>query len=181
MVRDRFRLGLRAGAEPVAHRLGGSPVQRLPAALQQRLVGRVLDQRVLEAVVGVRRPAVDEEDVGLSELLQRLFEFGLRPSRRPRAAARRKIRARAPSRSSPLRARGQAGRAEQRAIAAKSAGAPARRPAAALQQQPRHFLNEQRHAAGALGEALGHALATTRSAPRFRRPSAESARGPAAR
>ena len=59
MMGDRFGLGVR-----VAQRLGGAAVQRLAAALEQALVGRVLDQRVLEAIGRLRRGAVDEEEVG---------------------------------------------------------------------------------------------------------------------
>ena len=46
MMRDE--LGLRVGRGE--QRLGRAAMQRLPAALQQALVGRVLDQRVLEAI-----------------------------------------------------------------------------------------------------------------------------------
>ena len=66
MMRDRFGLGVR-----VAQRLGGAAMQRLAAALEQALVGRVLDQRVLEAIVRLRRRALDEQEVGLGEPLER--------------------------------------------------------------------------------------------------------------
>ena len=49
MVRDRLRLGV--GAD---QRVGGAAVQRLAAALEQALVGRVLDQRVPEAIFSLR-------------------------------------------------------------------------------------------------------------------------------
>ena len=45
-------------------------MQRLPAALEQAVVGRVLDQRVLEAIVGLRRRALDEQEVGFGEPIQ---------------------------------------------------------------------------------------------------------------
>ena len=67
--RDRLRLGRRT-LWAVAQEFGGAPVQCAAAALQQALVGRVLDQRVLEAVVRPRPLALDEKDVGLSEPLQ---------------------------------------------------------------------------------------------------------------
>ena len=66
MMGDRFGLGV-----GVAQRVGGAAVQRLAAALEQALVGRVLDQRVLETVGGGRRGAVDEQEVGFREPIQR--------------------------------------------------------------------------------------------------------------
>ena len=52
MMRDE--LGLRLCAlRVVAQDFGGAAVQRLAAALEQALVGRVLDQRVLEAIGAV--------------------------------------------------------------------------------------------------------------------------------
>ena len=55
----------------VAQRLGRAAMQRLAAALEQALVGRVLDQRVLETVGGGRRGAVDEQEVGFREPIER--------------------------------------------------------------------------------------------------------------
>ena len=66
MMGDRFGLGVR-----VAQRLGRAAVQRLAAALEQALVGRVLDQRVLETVGGGRRGAVGEQEVGFREPIER--------------------------------------------------------------------------------------------------------------
>ena len=66
MMGDRFGLGVR-----VAQRLGGAAVKRLAAALEQALVGRVLDQRVLETVGGGRRGAVDEQKIGFREAIER--------------------------------------------------------------------------------------------------------------
>jgi hypothetical protein len=57
---DDFRLGHRA-VGIVAQKFGGAAVQRLAAALQQAVVGRVLDQRVLEAIDRLRAGALDEE------------------------------------------------------------------------------------------------------------------------
>src|SRR6516164_374894 len=56
-------------------------MERLPSALEQAVVGRVLDQRVLEAIVGLRRRALDKQKVGFGEPLQRrlqrqLVKFG---------------------------------------------------------------------------------------------------------
>jgi hypothetical protein len=65
----------------VSQRLGGAAVKRLAAALEQALVGRILDQRVLETVGGGRRGAVREQEVGFREPIQcglqaRLVESG---------------------------------------------------------------------------------------------------------
>ena len=46
-------------------------MQRLAAALEQAVVGRVLDQRVLEAIIGLRRRALDEQEVGVGKPIQR--------------------------------------------------------------------------------------------------------------
>ena len=42
-------------------------MQRLAAALEQALVGGILDQRVLEAVVRLRSVALDEQNVGVGK------------------------------------------------------------------------------------------------------------------
>ena len=49
-------------------------MQRLAAALEQALVGRVLDQRVLEAIVGLRRRALDKQEVGVGKPIQRRLQ-----------------------------------------------------------------------------------------------------------
>ena len=51
MMGDDFGLGRRAVGRRAG--FGRSAVQRLPAALEQAVVGGVLDQRVLEAIVGL--------------------------------------------------------------------------------------------------------------------------------
>ena len=66
MMGDRFGLGL--GGE---QRVGRVAVQRQAAALEKALVGRVLNQRVLETVGGGRRGAVDEQEVGFHEPIER--------------------------------------------------------------------------------------------------------------
>src|SRR5271166_4279035 len=77
MVRENFRLGGRAIRELVAQRFGGAAVKRLTAAFEQVFVSRVLDQCVLEAVFGVWRQALDQQDVGLGEFFERGLEAGL--------------------------------------------------------------------------------------------------------
>jgi hypothetical protein len=64
MVRDHFGLSPDQLAEPVFQRMRGSGVQHLPSAAEQRLIGGILQQCVLEYVGGVgRRPAL-EHDIG---------------------------------------------------------------------------------------------------------------------
>ena len=68
----RERLGLQRGRGQ--QNLGRAPVQRLAAALQQAVVGGVLYQRVLEAIVRVRRDAFDEQQLGVGEFFERGVE-----------------------------------------------------------------------------------------------------------
>ena len=78
MMGDRFGLG-RACRQLVAQDFGGAAVQRLAAALEQAVVGRVLDQRVLEAIVGLGRRALDEQEVGVGEPIQCCLQRAARP------------------------------------------------------------------------------------------------------
>jgi hypothetical protein len=48
---------------------------------QQRLIGCVLDQRVLEQVVGSRRHPTTKQQTGTSQRAQRRLQIGLRPLR----------------------------------------------------------------------------------------------------
>ena len=66
MMGDRFGLGV-----CVAQRVGRPAMQRLAAALEQAFVSRVLYQRVFETVSGGRGGAVDEQEVGFHESIQR--------------------------------------------------------------------------------------------------------------
>ena len=70
MMRDRFRLG---GLPPrlPAQDFSDPAMQGLAAALQKAFVGRVLDQRVFEAIVRLRADALDEENVSLGKAIQR--------------------------------------------------------------------------------------------------------------
>ena len=70
MVGDEFRLGRRDRRELAAQGIGDLPVQDLPPALEQRFVGGVLDQRVLEGVARVGRRAGAEQQLRLFELHQ---------------------------------------------------------------------------------------------------------------
>ena len=72
MARDRLRLPL-----GLNKRLRRAPVQRLPAALQEAVVGRVLNQRMLKAVDRLRRDALYEEKVRLQETVQSRSQRGI--------------------------------------------------------------------------------------------------------
>ena len=83
----------------------------LAGAPQQRLVGRVLDQRMLEDVPGARRPPALIEQLGLDQLAEPVAQRRLaRPSTRP-AASRRRTRGPAPRPAAPPRAPAAGGRA----------------------------------------------------------------------
>ena len=73
MMGDDFRLG-RGALGLVAQDFRGAAVQRLAAALEQALVGRVLDQRVLEAIVRLRASALGDEEVRVGEPVERGLE-----------------------------------------------------------------------------------------------------------
>ena len=60
MMGNDFGLGDRA-VRIVAQEFGGAAVQRLPATLEKAVIGRILDQRVLEAIVGLRWLSLDEK------------------------------------------------------------------------------------------------------------------------
>ena len=77
MMRDRLRLGRRA-LGLVAQGFGGAAVRRLAAALEQAIVGGVLDQRVLEAVVRLRS----------SPSMNRMSASAAAPTDRNRASSR---------------------------------------------------------------------------------------------
>ena len=73
MVGDDFGLGRRA-LGIVAQDFGGAAVQRLAAALEQAVVGRVLDQRVLEAIARLWASAFDDEQVRVGQPVERGLE-----------------------------------------------------------------------------------------------------------
>ena len=68
--------GSAAARSAVAQDFGGAAVQRLAAALEQAVVGRVLDQRVLEAIARLMARALGEEEVRAGEPVERGLEGG---------------------------------------------------------------------------------------------------------
>ena len=75
MMGDDFRLG-RGAVRLIAQEFGCAAVQRLSAALEQAVVGRVLDQRVLEAIVRLMARALGDEEVRVSESIEGGLERG---------------------------------------------------------------------------------------------------------
>src|SRR6516164_2888865 len=71
MMRQHFRLGRRSVGKRSRKNLGEAPMQHLPPALEEIFVGRILNKRVLEAIVGARREALDEQNISVRELFQR--------------------------------------------------------------------------------------------------------------
>ena len=146
MMRDRLGFGRRAFAQD----FGSVRVERLAAALEQAVVGGVLDQRMLEAVVRLRSIALDEQNVGLGEPLQRrlqraFVEAGHGSEQRiresaPQHCADLRSLARGPEPIEPCGERLLQGRRNRLGAALF----------AALQQEARHLLDEERDAAGAL-------------------------------
>ena len=138
--------------------LRGAAMKPLTAALEEAVVGCVLDQRVLETIARLRRDAVNEQDVGFRETLERglqrrLFDFrdvaqeqiGEVTSKH-RADLRRLTRG-----PEPVEARGERvlqGQRDRLCAALFSA----------LEKEPGHLLDEQGHAAGALAHPLDHVL-----------------------
>ena len=76
MMGDDFRLG-RGALGLIAQDFRGAAVQRLAAALEQAVVGRVLDQRVLEAIVRLMARALGDEEVRAGEPVERGLEGGV--------------------------------------------------------------------------------------------------------
>ena len=54
-MREQLRLGCNGGGKLIAQNLTRAAVQSLATALQQVLISRILNERMLEAVFGFRR------------------------------------------------------------------------------------------------------------------------------
>jgi hypothetical protein len=76
MVCDGFGLGRRAYGF-VPEDFARSAVERLAAALEKTVVGRVLDERVLEAIGCLRAGALDEQEVGVDKAIERGLQGGV--------------------------------------------------------------------------------------------------------
>ena len=156
--RGRRSLGI------VAQDFRGAAVQRLAAGLEQALIRRVLDKRVLEAISRLRRCALDDEEVGPGETVERGLETavvdrGHCAQKRegkiaPEHGADLRDLACFPEAVEPRRERLLKRRRDRLRAALDSA----------LEQEPRHLLDKQRHAAGSFAHALDH-LSAQRMAP----------------
>jgi hypothetical protein len=69
MMRDDFGLRRRALGLGLQN-FGGAAMQGLTAALEQTVVSGVQDQRVLEAIFGLRWSALDQQQVGVGNPIQ---------------------------------------------------------------------------------------------------------------
>ena len=146
-------------------RLADATVQAAPGRLEQAVVGDLLDEAVTEPVLR-RGPAARPRRSGRGASGRRARARPARARAASRAAAGR---SRARSRSRPRRPRACAPAAGRAAPAARPARASARRPGrrraptpplaalerAALDQILQRLLEEERVAAGALGEQIG--------------------------
>jgi hypothetical protein len=74
MMRQHFGLSRRLVVEAIAQSLRYAAMQDLAPALQEILIGRVLNERVLEAIVAFGQYAFHQHDVGVGKLFQRRFE-----------------------------------------------------------------------------------------------------------
>ena len=153
---------------------GNAGVQPLAPAAQQGAVGRILHQRVLEDVAGFRRRAADEQQAGVGQPIERLAKLRLRQIGDGRqqsvaelAADRRAgLRDVLGGRSQPVQPRHQRGvqgrRHRQRRM--RHGGQRCRALRAGFEHRLGQFLDEQRHAVGALGDLL-HDLGWQRRIP----------------
>src|SRR5215469_6986136 len=67
VMRQQFRFGRSGASKFVAQGFADAAVQSLAPTLEQILISRILNERVLEAIVGIGRQALDKEDVRLGE------------------------------------------------------------------------------------------------------------------
>ena len=71
VVSEKFRLGLGSLGELLFEYLNDAGMELLAPGLEQRAVGGVLDQRVLEAVGRLGRGAAAEHQLGGDQLVER--------------------------------------------------------------------------------------------------------------
>ncbi len=79
MLREEFGLGFDDLRKLFLHDLRDPGMQVLALGLEQRAVGGVLDQRVLEAVGGIGRGAAAIDQLGRNQLVQRRLQLRLGP------------------------------------------------------------------------------------------------------
>ena len=96
-----FRLGLGDDRKLVAQNVADVLMQQLPAALEQTLVSRFLNERMLEAVGRFRRRPAAHQQFGLFELRQRSAQRQIIAPRHSFAAACMRSRGQWQRRSAP--------------------------------------------------------------------------------
>jgi hypothetical protein len=73
-MRQQLWLGGSRADDIIAQCVGGAAMQHLTPALEQILISGILDERVLKTVVGLRRNALHQQDVGLGEPFERRLQ-----------------------------------------------------------------------------------------------------------
>ena len=99
MMGQEFGLALDEIGEMLLQHRRDPGMQFLPPCAQQRAVGGVLHQRVLEEVGGVRSDAAAEQQPGIAELIQRGSQLASQHAAPPARSVHRRTRGRAPRRS----------------------------------------------------------------------------------
>ena len=74
VMRQHFGLSRRLVGKAIAQSLRYAAMQDLAPALQEILVSRVLNERMLEAVIAFGQHAFHQHDVGVGKLFQGRFE-----------------------------------------------------------------------------------------------------------
>jgi hypothetical protein len=142
-------------------------VQGLAAALEQAVIGCVLDQRVLEAIYRMSAGALYDEEVSAGELVERGLEGGvadladsaeqrggeIAPEHRADLCDLSRFAQSVEPRRERL--------LKRRRDCVQAAGL------ASLEQKPRHLLDEQRHSAAPLAHALDHLSAQRMASGEF--------------
>ncbi len=144
-------MGLLKRRELLIDRAGDQPMQILAAALEQSLVGRVSDQRVLELVSRVGGDAAHIKQFRVGQLAQRALQifFGDRMDRVQQLVGELAADHGAdlddlPGRPQPIQPR------HQRIMQGRRDLAPGELRAATFEHRPCQLLDKQRHPAGAL-------------------------------
>jgi len=74
VVREQLGLAFDDSRKPPLEQVRDASVQLLASRLEQRLIGSVLNQGVLEAIVGLRTRALGNEEIRFGEPVERGVE-----------------------------------------------------------------------------------------------------------
>jgi hypothetical protein len=158
MMGDDFRLGCGA-LGVIAQDFRRTAVQGLAAALEQAVVGRVLDQRVLEVIARSRAGAICDEQVRAGEPVERGLEGGIVDSAN---SPQQRVGEISPQHGADLRDLARFAKpVEPRGERLLQGRRDRARTAffAALEQKANDLLHEQRHTAGAFAHPIDHLFA----------------------